>query len=67
MQPAWSNILQSLGMTAEEVWRERSQFQGLELLGSFLLGYCQSLEGLGSGVKVQAIHMYESGFFYSYV
>ena len=29
MQPAWSNILQSLGMTAEEVWRERSQFQGL--------------------------------------
>lgn len=49
MQPAWSNILQSLGMTAEEVWRERSQFQGLELLGSLLLGYCQSLEGLGSG------------------
>lgn len=33
MQLAWSNILQSLGMTAEEVWRERSQFQGLELSG----------------------------------
>ena len=23
--------MDSLGMTAEEVWRERSQFQGLEL------------------------------------
>ncbi len=31
MQLAWGNILDSLGMTAEEVWRERSQFQGLEL------------------------------------